>query len=628
MKSKILLFKALFVLFAASVNAQTFKSPNAKDIALFPQQNEFRNTLNLSGVWKFKLDSLGIGEKQGWFNGLKDYRSIAVPGSWNDQFDDTHDYLGLTWYEIETYIPEGWKGQRIFIRVGAATYAAKIWINGVPLGQHEGGQLPFAFEINPLVKWKANNRITIQVENILKPTRVPTGGAVQTSFFHNTPATNYDFFPYSGLNRPVWLYTIPAKAAINDVVIKTGFTGTDGTMDVKVKLDGAAAEGQVIVSGDGKNIKMPVRFASGSGTATVKIPGVRLWSPDDPFLYTVEVSLKQAGKTVDRYVTQTGVRTITATSKQVLLNGKPIFLKGFGKHEDFFISGRGTALPVMIKDFSLMKWIGANSFRTSHYPYDEEYMNMADREGFLVIDEIPAVGLYFHGDTAALKLRQAQCKKDIEELINRDKNHPSVIMWSVANEPFGSAAFQVQSTATPTANSGTERGMACLGELIQTVKKKDPTRLATFVGVMGGPSSWLTLGDVVCINRYWGWYIGGGNIPGAIKGISNELDETYKLTQKPIMLTEFGADANIPGHTEQPKMYTEEYQRDLIKAYLDVADSKDFVFGMHVWCFADFKTAAAGMRPGAMNYKGVFTRDRQPKLSAFYLRSRWNPAAK
>jgi len=628
MKSKILLFSALFALFGTVATAQSFKEANAKDIALFPQQNEFRNTLNLSGIWKFKLDSLGIGEKKSWFNGLKNNRSIAVPGSWNDQFDDTHDYLGITWYETETYIPEGWKGQRIFIRVGAATYAAKIWINGIPLGQHEGGQLPFAFEINSLVKWKANNRITIQVENILKPTRVPTGGAVQTSFFHNTPATNYDFFPYSGLNRAVWLYTIPPKTAINDVVIKTGFLGTNGNLEVKVKLDGATADGQITVSGDGKNIKLPVHFSGGSGTAMVKIPNVRLWSPDDPFLYTVEVSLKQGGKTFDRYVTQTGVRTITATNKQVLLNGKPIFLKGFGKHEDFFISGRGTALPVMIKDFSLMKWIGANSFRTSHYPYDEEYMNMADREGFLVIDEIPAVGLYFHGDTAALKLRQAQCKKDIEELINRDKNHPSVIMWSVANEPFGSAAFQVQSSSTPAANSGTERGMASLGELIQTVKKKDPTRLATFVGVMGGPQSWLTLGDVVCINRYWGWYIGGGNIPGAVKGISNELDETYKLTQKPIMLTEFGADANIPGHSEQPKMYTEEYQRDLIKAYLDVADSKDFVFGMHIWCFADFKTAAAGMRPGAMNYKGVFTRDRQPKLSAYYLKSRWNPSGK
>jgi beta-glucuronidase len=144
---------------------------------------------------------------------------------------------------------------------------------------------------------------------------------------------------------------------------------------------------------------------------------------------------------------------------------------------------------------------------------------------------------------------------------------------------------------------------------------------------MGGPPSWLTLGDVVCLNRYWGWYIGGGNIPKAALSISNELDETFKATQKPIMLTEFGADANIPGHTDQPKMWTEEYQRDLIKAYLDVADGKDFVFGMHVWCFADFKTAAATMRPGGMNYKGVFTRDRKPKIAAYYLRSRWSKAA-
>jgi beta-glucuronidase len=622
------LYSLVFLLFAAMANGQSFKAPDPKYIALFPQQNDFRNTLNLSGVWKFKKDSLEIGEKEKWFNGLTNSRSIAVPGSWNDQFEEFSDYVGIAWYETNTYIPAGWKNQRIFIRVGAATYAAKIWINGRPLGQHEGGQLPFAFELNPLVKWNANNRITIQVENILKPSRVPTGGAVQTSFFHNTPATNYDFFPYSGLNRAVWLYTIPVKTSINDVVIKTGFQGSEGIMEVKVKLDGAAADGEVTVSGNRKSITMPVHFKTGSGVALIKIPNVRLWSPDDPFLYTVVVKVKQNDKVVDRYVSETGVRTISTTNKEVLLNGKPIFLKGFGKHEDFTIFGRGTALPVMVKDFALMKWAGANSFRTSHYPYDEEYMNMADREGILVIDEIPAVGLYFHGDTVALKLRQAQCKKDIEELINRDKNHPSVIMWSVANEPFGSAAFQVQSTATPDVNSGTARGMIALGELIQTAKKKDPTRPATFVGVMGGPPSWLTLGDVVCINRYWGWYVGQGNIPGAAKMIGNELDETYKATQKPIMLTEFGADANLTGHFDTPKPYSEEYQRDLIKAYLDVADSKDYVFGMHVWCFADFKTAAAQMRPGAINYKGVFTRDRKPKMSAYYLRSRWNKQAK
>ena len=148
-----LFYGILFVALSMNVPAQQFKLANANDIALYPQQNNFRNTLDLSGIWKFKKDSLGVGEKEKWFNGIKDYRSIAVPGSWNEQFDDMRDYLALAWYETETYMPAGWKGQRIFIRVGSATYAAKMWINGTPLGQHEGGNLPFAFDISPLVKW-------------------------------------------------------------------------------------------------------------------------------------------------------------------------------------------------------------------------------------------------------------------------------------------------------------------------------------------------------------------------------------------------------------------------------------------------------------------------------------------
>lgn len=620
MKS-ILLYCILFILFAVNANAQTFKSADAKDIALFPQQNDFRNMLNLSGVWKFQKDSLGIGEKEKWFNGLKASRSIAVPGSWNDQYTDLRDYLDLAWYEMDTYIPNDWKGQRIFIRVGSANYAAKIWINGVPLGKHEGGHLPFAFEISSLVKWNSSNKISIQIENVLKPSRVPTGN-IQGSFA-SFPKANFDFFPYAGLNRPVWLYTIPSAAHIKDITIRTNFQSTSGIVDVKVEQVGKAPNGKIILSGNKQNIEVPISFKNGVATASIKIPNVRLWSPEDPFLYSVMVTIGD-GKTIkDRYSIETGVRTVAVNNKHILLNGKPIFLKGFGKHEDFPIFGRGSAYPVMIKDFSLLKWTGANSFRSTHYPYDEEYFNMADREGILVIDEIPAVGLYFSGDTTELNQRQAICKQYINELVARDKNHPSVIMWCVANEPS-----QEPKIGTQTDEASEEKSLACLSELFQQFKKQDPTRLTTFVGVMAGPARWHTLSDVVCINRYWGWYTNIGDLKAGAKVLSDELDRMYKKFQKPIMVTEFGADSYPGMHTEQPEMYTEEFQTEFIKAYLDVADSKDFVTGMHVWNFADFKTGQNLIRMGGMNYKGVFTRDRKPKMAAHYLRSRWNKELK
>jgi len=615
---------ALILLFLTGIGAyaQKFKLADPKDIALFPQQNDCRNVLNLSGIWKFKKDSLHVGEKEQWYNGLKDYRSIAVPGSWNEQFADSRDYLDYSWYETETYVPASWKGQSIFIRVGSAVYIARVWINGIPVGEHEGGHVPFAFEVNSAIKWNAKNRISIRIENLMKTNRVPTGN-VADGAFTNFPASNYDFFPYAGLHRPVWLYTVPATASIKDVTVKTGFQGATGIIDVKVEQKGSVSKGKVTISGEKTNIETPIIFKNGVATASIKIPNVRLWSTEDPYLYSVVVTIGD-GSVKDRYSLETGVRTVSVDSKHVLLNGKPVFLKGFGKHEDFPIFGRGSAYPVIIKDFSLLKWVGANSFRTSHYPYDEEYYNIADREGILIIDETPAVGLYFDGDSTDIERRQEICRTYIDELYTRDKNHPSVIMWCVANEPSANAKIGTMSIGDVSLN----KGYKYLGELIQKFKKLDETRLSIYVGVMAGPREWLELSDVTCINRYWGWYTNVGDFKGAVQILSSEMDRYYKRIHKPVMLTEFGADTYPGMHSEQSDLYTEDFQRDFIKAYLDVADSKDYVTGMHVWNFADFKTGQNLIRFGGYNMKGVFTRDRKPKAAAYYLRTRWNTEGK
>lgn len=599
--------------------SQSVQQAAPSPIALYPQQNDFRNVLSLSGMWLFQKDSLDVGEREGWQNGLKNARPIAVPGSWNEQFTDSRDYLGTAWYERETFVPSGWQGQKIYLRVGSANYAAQVWVNGELVGKHDGGHLPFAFDISSRIRWGQENRISIRVENILKPSRVPTGGAVSGGLFSSFPAANFDFFPYAGLNRDVTLYTTPATGVLTDVTVNTDFSGTTGSVAVRVVQDGKVTTGRVRITGNGGIYEAPLTLAGTSGTATVSIPNVRLWSPEDPFLYKVEVTLGTPKALTDRYTLETGVRTIRTTNNQLLLNGKPVFLKGFGKHEDFPVFGRGTANPVIVKDYSLLKWVGANSYRTSHYPYDEEYMRMADREGILIIDEIPAVGLYFHGDTTERAARQVMCRQYVRELIARDKNHPSVVMWSIANEPFPPNISLSPSGVKPADPAST----ALFRELFQLVKSIDSTRPATLVGVMGGPVEWLALSDVVCINRYWGWYTNPGDIKTGAKMLSDELDELHQKLNKPIIITEFGADTYPGMHADQPEMFTEEYQTEFLKAYLDVADTKPFMAGMHVWAFADFKTGQGIIRFGGMNYKGVFTRDRKPKMAAHFLRSRW-----
>ncbi|MEZ4726450.1 MAG: beta-glucuronidase [Caldilineaceae bacterium] len=586
---------------------------------LYPQQNDKRNLLDLSGIWDFQIDPDGVGETAGWFQGLPQARPIAVPSSWNDLYDDLRDYLGVAWYMTASYIPSSWQGERIMLRVGSANYAAKVWVNGILVGRHEGGHLPFVFDVTAQVVWGAPNSIAIQVENHLLPNRVPAGnvqGGIG-SLMRGFPATTFDFFPYCGLHRAVQLYTVP-QTHIADVTVTTEIAGANGLINVTVAADGATT-GTLHLSGVETNITAPLTFQAGQAQAQLTVANARLWSPDDPYLYQLTVTL---GDTVDRYTLHVGIRTITVEGSTILLNGQPIFLKGFGKHEDFAVCGRGNFNPLVIKDYALLKWIGANSYRTAHYPYSEEQMMMADREGILIIDEIPNVSLQFGGGDEAVTERLRVCKQQMAELIARDKNHPSVIMWSIANEPMP-PDFMKRFMGGGEAEPVDPKTTAFFQELYDLCRAQDPTRLVTLVGVGGGPVEWLAASDVVCINRYYGWYSQGGQLAAGQQVLEQELDALYAQLGKPIIITEFGTDTLAGHHSHPPAMWSEEYQVEFLRCYLDSAAARSFVAGLHIWNFADFKTAQGAMRAASMNHKGVFTRDRQPKMAAHFLRERW-----
>ncbi len=615
------LLSAILFFLCATAFAQHFKYADVKDIALMPQQNDCRNVLDLSGIWKFKVDSADVGEKSKWYEGLVQTRQIAVPGSWNDQFTDLHNYLSAAWYETTTFVPLSWRGQEIYVRVGSAVYQAKMWMNGKEIGMHEGGFVPFAFNITDEVKWNAENRIVIRVENELNATRVPLGGSKAGAMSsQNYPNTNYDFFPFAGLNRSVKLFSVP-KRHIQDVKVTTRFKGATGYIDVKVSAVNMAS-GKISVTDGKQRIQKDIQWKDGEGAVTITVPNVKLWSPQTPDLYQVEVSATDGKGLQDRYSLMTGVRTISYNDKQLLLNGKPLKLRGFGRHEDFAVFGRGTANPVAVKDFELMKWTGANSFRTSHYPYSEEQYDLADREGFLVIDEIPAVGLYFFDDSTDIAARKKVCERYLEEMQTRDKNHPCVIIWSVANEP---SPKSLGSHGQKTGNEAEENRIAedFLGALIRQAKAYDSTRLASFVGVMGGPAEWLSLSDIIMINRYYGWYTNVGSFDTGMKYLSMELDKIHATYPKPIVITEFGADAISGVHSTDDDLFSEDFQTKVIRNTLGVLDSKDFVSGEMVWNLADFRTSQSIIRMAGMNYKGVFTWDRKPKQVATVLREMW-----
>lgn len=588
---------------------------------LYPQQNDKRNLLELSGFWDFQIDPHKVGETQAWTSVLPNPRLIAVPGSWNEQFQDIRNYLEVAWYQRRTYLPQNWQGQRIFLRVGSANYAASVYFNDHPAGSHQGGHLPFAFEVTELVDWQHENTISIRVDAEMSSLTVPPGN-VSTGgldFFTGFPPTSFDFFPYSGIHRPVYLFAVP-QTHISDLTVITTLDGDTGLVQVSLTQDGGSLRGSLSLFGGPQPIT--ASFDS-SGRAELRVPAARLWCPEDPFLYHLDVTLEQDGTVTDRYTLPVGIRTIAVSGEKILLNGKQVTLRGFGKHEDFPIHGRGLDMPVIVKDAALLKWVGANSYRTAHYPYSEEAMMMADRQGFLIVDETPAVGLSFTDGDASITARLNTVKQQLTELIARDKNHPSVIVWSLANEPVVGAGG-IMAMLNPNAQLVPE-STPFFTDLFTLARQLDPTRLVTVESPIGPMvNEWLHQCDVICTHQYPAWYMDSGRLDEGLEKMTRMVDALYGIYHKPIAITEFGADTVAGWHSDPPEMWSEEYQVEQLRRLLDYADSRPFLAGIHLWNFADFRTGQSIMRANGKNHKGLFTRDRQPKMAAHYLKTRWH----
>jgi len=404
----------------------------------------------------------------------------------------------------------------------------------------------------------------------------------------------------------VLLVAIPKDGAIADLTVTTEISGRVGLVRVKVnRFAGDTVIARVSLCGTSVSAETNV---VDEAEVMLTVPEAALWSPDSPNLYDLTVELACNNVTSDRYSLPIGIRTIRVENDALLLNGQPIYLKGFSRHEDFPVTGRGLVPAVIVKDYALMKWIGANSFRTTHYPYSEQMMDLADRLGFMVIDEIPAYKLFFA--EAGLERRLSMCCQYVQELIARDKNHPSAIIWSLANEP---------DSLLPTA------AKSFLRNLYDLAKSLDSTRPITLVSNVGLNEESFEFLDLLTLNRYCGWYTQSGQLDEGLPLVAAELDAMHeKFTNKPLIMTEFGADAIAGCHTQPPEMFTEEYQAEMITRYLGLLRSRPFVVGEHVYCLCDFKTPQNVRRMGGMNWKGVFTRDRRPKLAAHRLHELWN----
>jgi beta-glucuronidase len=590
---------------------------------LRPQDTSTRETKRLDGIWSFATDAAGTGRAQGWWRrSLPDARRMPVPSSFNDVLVDAalHDHVGDVWYQRHFFVPRGWAaGQRIVLRFDAATHRATVWVGDERVMGHEGGYTPFEADITALVVPGQQARVTIVVNNELTWESIPPGVVEVLPNGSRRQRQYHDFFNYAGLHRSVWLYTTP-PAHIADVTVVTDLEPGIGVVRYAVDVvDGGAAAVQVrLLDAEGTAVAI-----GAEAVGALRVPEPELWRPGHGYLHDLEIALVEDGAVVDRYTLPVGIRTVAVEGTQFLINGEPFYFRGFGKHEDLNVHGRGHSDAAMVHDFSLLTWIGANSFRTSHYPYAEEVLEQADRQGIVVIDETAAVGLNLgvgggmflggprttYGADTISDATQAVHRRAIEELIARDKNHPCVVLWSLANEP----------------ESHTEAARTYFEPLFSAAREADRSRPVGFVNMMfAGPDACTVteLADVVMINRYYGWYIEPGDLDAAERGLEAELQAWDARHGKPIIVTEYGADTMSGLHATESSVWSEEYQVALLETYHRVFDRTEAVVGEQVWNFADFATGPSFMRVDG-NKKGVFTRDRRPKMSAHDLRRRW-----
>jgi beta-glucuronidase len=588
---------------------------------LRPLDTATRERKLLNGLWRFVLDPGGAGRAARWFSAaLTDAREMAVPASYNDVAADARvrDHIGEVWYQTTVRVPRGWAGDRIVLHFESATHRATVWVDDTEVVSHEGGYTPFEADVTDFVTAGETAQITVTVDNTLTFQSVPPGVVEDTAA---GPRQRYwhDFFNYAGLHRNVWLYATPA-AHITDVTVVTRLDESAGVVQYMIETIGAGSAAPQVVLRDADGVVVG-RGRGAQGALTVA--DVHPWAPGDGYLYDLEVQLVTAtGDLVDSYHQSVGVRTVAVAGNRFLINGEPFYFTGFGKHEDLAVTGKGHNDAFLVHDFELLDWIGANSFRTSHYPYAEDVLDYADRRGVVVIDEVAAVGLNlglgegvfgapgyvtFGADTINDRTREVHAQA-IRELVARDKNHPSVVIWSIANEP----------------ESDTQAAEDYFRPLFDLTRTLDPTRPVGFANVAEathGRCRVARFADLLMLNRYYGWYVLPGDLAAAEIAWEEEL-RAWSTENKPIIITEYGADTYPGLHSVTPQPWTEEYQ----VAYLDmnhrVFDRIDAVVGEHVWNFADFATTPGIKRVGG-NRKGVFTRDRQPKAAAHVLRQRW-----
>ncbi len=554
-----------------------------------------RTTTSLDGTWNAIVDPYdgGVGArfyqnaKPRSKNDLVEYDfdaspKLNVPGDWNSQRESLFLYEGTVWYQ-RYFSYSKHPHSRLFLYFGAANYVARVWVNGEKVGEHVGGFTPFNFEVTSNVV-EGENSVVVEVNDVREADGIP--------------ARNTDWWNYGGLTRSVDLIEVPENF-IQDYFLQLAKNSQD-TIAGWVRLNGAPQGTKITIEIPELHLKEAVP-TDADGLGEFKFPArPQLWSPENPKLYSVVVSA--AGDTIKDEI---GFRSIETRGTQILLNGKPIFLRGVSMHEEAAFRG-GRAFSEE-DDKVLLGWaheLGCNFVRFAHYPYNEAMTRLADRMGLLVWSEIPVYWSIAWENPGTLE----NAKDQLRDEIDRDHNRASVILWSLSNE-------------TPPSETGRTE---FIKSLALYARQLDPTRLLTSalnhtdktgpdIRTLNDPLGQYL--DVLGLNEYVGWYEG--------KVEDTDRIQWQSSYQKPLILSEFGAGAVAGKHGDAETRFTEEYQANLFDHQINMLKKIPFLAGMSPWVLMDFHSPRR-MLPGIQDFynrKGLIS-NRGQRKKAFYVLQR------
>ncbi len=553
------------------------------------------------------------------------WMDIDVPGSWNSSFEDLWSYEGHGWYRRSVEIPAAWKDKRVEFFSEGANYRTELYVNGQFAGEHDGGYAPFAIPIHHLLRFGERNIIAVVCDNEPKPERVPGG--------------KFAWWNHGGLYRDVSLRATDA-VYIDDVTVVTDVESEH----VRVRIDAiiCSEEAQeserdlnlVLIDPSGDVVSLQpeeqsqtVAVSDGQTEVAIEfeLEDVLLWSPEDPNLYTLRLTLSDAGRLTDEWSHRIGLRTIKIEGTKLLLNGKPLLIKGLNRHEEYekgSMSSPTHTEAQLCRDLDLVKWLGGNALRC-HYPNHRRLYELCDERGVLNILEVP---LWQWGhpivETGSMEALDT-AKKMLAEMIRIYKNHACVFIWSVSNENF----------VVPRSGEGDNPDAVALAkkvvdgnkELVALAKQLDPTRPVVEVSNHWPEDPVLEVTNLLAVNAYVGYPSPplGSETPQTYRYICEKLEALRaKLPDRPILIAEFGKWTVRGVMTNYPP--GEYFQAEKFRTEWEgLLREPNFVGGL-IWCFADYDLHRHYLF--AHEYRlgyGVFDIKRRPKAVTQIIRELW-----